>query len=159
MCDAGYDVTRLAFVLADLPVQLLGRIRSDRVMLLPAPPRRPGVTGRPPRHGGVFDLKDPASWPKAAAGTVTDTASYGRAEAGAWDRLHPRLTHRDDHRLAPNLGPTASIGSLSPTRFGPPDWTVVRLNSLIDAPLPIFLGAPLCLPHRRADRRAIHSFE
>lgn len=94
VCDAGYDVTRLAFVLSDLPVQLLGRIRSDRVMLLPAPPRRPGATGRPPRHGGVFDLKDPASWPKATAGTVTDTASYGKAEACAWDRLHPRLTHR-----------------------------------------------------------------
>ena len=30
--DAGYDITRLAFVLADLPVELLGRIRSDRVL-------------------------------------------------------------------------------------------------------------------------------
>jgi hypothetical protein len=26
--DAGYDVTRLAYVLADLPVELVGRIRS-----------------------------------------------------------------------------------------------------------------------------------
>jgi len=40
--DAGYDVTRLAYLLADLPVELLGRLRSDRVMLLPAPPRQPG---------------------------------------------------------------------------------------------------------------------
>ena len=39
--DAGYDVTRLAWLLADLPVELLGRLRSDRVMWLPAPPRRP----------------------------------------------------------------------------------------------------------------------
>ena len=30
--DAGYDVTRLAYLLADLPVELLGRLRSDRVM-------------------------------------------------------------------------------------------------------------------------------
>ncbi|MGQ0776739.1 MAG: transposase [Pseudonocardiales bacterium] len=29
--DAGYDVTRLAFLLADLPIVLLGRVRSDRV--------------------------------------------------------------------------------------------------------------------------------
>lgn len=29
--DAGYDVVRLAFLLADLPVQLLARIRADRV--------------------------------------------------------------------------------------------------------------------------------
>src|SRR5213079_1190007 len=45
--DAGYDVTRLAFLLADLPVELLGRLRSDRVMQLPAPPREPGTVGRP----------------------------------------------------------------------------------------------------------------
>jgi DDE superfamily endonuclease len=43
--DAGYDVTRLAYVLADLPVELLGRLRSDRVMHLrgaPAPARHYG---------------------------------------------------------------------------------------------------------------------
>src|SRR5712691_3117883 len=50
--DAGYDVTRLAWLLADLPVDLLGRLRSDRVMQLPAPPRRPGTNGRPRKHGG-----------------------------------------------------------------------------------------------------------
>jgi hypothetical protein len=36
--DAGYDVTWLAWLLRDLPVQLLGRLRSDRVFYLPAPP-------------------------------------------------------------------------------------------------------------------------
>ena len=45
--DAGYDVTRLAWLLADLPVELLGRLRSDRVMQLPAPPRRPGTRAGP----------------------------------------------------------------------------------------------------------------
>src|SRR5947209_16555880 len=38
MLDAGYDVHRLAFLLADLPVHLVGRIRADRVLLGPAPP-------------------------------------------------------------------------------------------------------------------------
>jgi DDE superfamily endonuclease len=38
VADAGYDITRLAFVLTDLPVQRLGRIRSDRVLRLPKPP-------------------------------------------------------------------------------------------------------------------------
>jgi hypothetical protein len=37
VADAGYDVTRLAFLPADLPVELLGRIRADRVLRLPAP--------------------------------------------------------------------------------------------------------------------------
>lgn len=48
--DAGYDVTRLAWVLCDLPVELVGRVRSDRVMRLPKPPRKHGVNGRPPKH-------------------------------------------------------------------------------------------------------------
>lgn len=92
--DAGYDVTRLTFVLADLPVELVGRIRSDRVMLRPTPPRRPGTNGRPRKHGGVFTLADPASWHTPDQATDTDTTRYGHAQAQAWDRLHPRLTHR-----------------------------------------------------------------
>jgi hypothetical protein len=60
--DAGYDVTRLAWLLADLPVELLGRLRSDRVMQLPAPLRRPGTKGRPRKHGGELALADPATW-------------------------------------------------------------------------------------------------
>jgi hypothetical protein len=64
ICDAGYDVARLAFVLADLPVELLGRLRSDRVLRLPAPPRRHGARGgRPPKHGPEFALDNPATWP------------------------------------------------------------------------------------------------
>jgi hypothetical protein len=57
--DAGYDLARLAYLLADLPVQVLGRLRSDRVMGRPAPPRTPGTNGRPPRHGSTFKFKDP----------------------------------------------------------------------------------------------------
>jgi hypothetical protein len=92
--DAGYDVTRLAFVLADLPIEVVGRIRSDRVMLRPAPPRAPGTNGRPRKHGGVFTLADPDSWHAPDHTTGTDTTRYGHAQAQAWDRLHPRLTHR-----------------------------------------------------------------
>jgi hypothetical protein len=93
--DAGYDITRLAFVLADLPVELLGRLRSDRVLRLPKPPRLPGSTGRPPRHGPEFALSRPATWPGPAHVTVTETTRYGTATATSWDRLYPRLTHRD----------------------------------------------------------------
>ncbi|MFB7962133.1 hypothetical protein ACFC4M_18715, partial [Streptomyces sp. NPDC056019] len=35
---AGYDAPRLAFLLKDLPVQVLARMRSDRVLRRPAPP-------------------------------------------------------------------------------------------------------------------------
>jgi hypothetical protein len=94
VADAGYDLARLAFVLADLPIEVVGRIRSDRVMLRPAPPRPSGTNGRPRKHGGVFTLADPDSWHTPDHTTDTDTTRYGQAHALAWDRLHPRLTRR-----------------------------------------------------------------
>ncbi|MFF0630646.1 NF041680 family putative transposase [Streptomyces sp. NPDC004296] len=92
--DAGYDVPRLAFLLKDLPVQVLGRMRSDRVLRRAAPPQKPHTLGRPPRHGGEFAFSDQATWDIPDAQTVTKTRLYGTATAQAWDRLHPRLTHR-----------------------------------------------------------------
>jgi hypothetical protein len=92
--DAGYDATRVAYLLADLPVEILGRMRSDRVLRRPAPPRMPGTNGRPPKHGGEFVFGDPATWGVEHAVTSTDTRLYGTATAQAWNRLHPRLTSR-----------------------------------------------------------------
>lgn len=95
VADAGYDTPRLAYLLRDLPVQVLGRMRSDRVLRRAAPPRQPGTNGRPPRHGGEFIFGDPASWGTPDVTTVTDTRLYGVAVARSWNRLHPRLTHRN----------------------------------------------------------------
>lgn len=94
VADAGYDITRLAFVLADLPVELLGRLRSDRVLRGPRTLRAAATTGRPPRHGPELTLSDPDTWWTPAHTTTTDTHRYGRAVATAWDGLYPRLTHR-----------------------------------------------------------------
>jgi DDE superfamily endonuclease len=76
--DSGYDVPRLAFLLADLPVQMLGRIRSDRVFYLPAPPHPPGTTGRPRRHGQPLALAHPHTWPTPQISTTTQTTRYGQ---------------------------------------------------------------------------------
>jgi hypothetical protein len=91
--DAGYDVTRLTHLLADLPVELLGRVRSDRVLHFPAPPQ-PGAVGRPAKHGPDFALTDPATHPQPDVTTTSDTSRYGTAQTRAWHRLHPRLTSR-----------------------------------------------------------------
>ena len=94
VADAGYDITRLAHVLADLPIELVGRLRSDRVLRLPKPPRSPGTTGRPPKHGPEIALDKPATWPEPQHTTNTQTTRYGTAMATSWDRVHPRLTRR-----------------------------------------------------------------
>lgn len=75
--DAGYDVTRLAFLLADLPVELLGRMRSDRVLYFPPPPQPTGKRGRKPKRGAEFAFEDAATWPVPSVHTVTDTTHYG----------------------------------------------------------------------------------
>ncbi|MFI2207698.1 transposase [Streptomyces sp. NPDC020192] len=86
--DTGYDVTRLAYVLAGLPVELVGRLRSDRVMLRDAGPRRSTPCGgQPRRHGGVLTFSKPESWHAPDQATTCDTARCGTAEALAWDRF------------------------------------------------------------------------
>lgn len=89
--DAGYDLTRLAFLLRDVPVIVAGRVRSDRVFYLPPPARAAGQTGRPARHGPAIDLDDPASHPAATVSTVCDTTRYGQAFADSWNGAHQKL--------------------------------------------------------------------
>ncbi|MFG2483538.1 transposase [Streptomyces virginiae] len=88
--DAGYDAPRIAHLLADMPVEVLGRLRSDRVMRKLV--QVPWIC--PPQGGGEFVFGRPETWGEATVVTLTDTDRYGTATATAWDRLHPRLTRR-----------------------------------------------------------------
>lgn len=136
VADAGYDAPRLAFLLADLPVAVLGRMRSDRVLRRAAPPRLPGTNGRPRRHGGEFAFGDPATWGEPAVLTTTETRLYGPATARSWNRLHPKLTHRSSW--------VAATGQL-PVIEG----TVIRLDV---ARLPSgAIPKPVWLWHSRVD--------
>ncbi|MFJ2634265.1 NF041680 family putative transposase [Streptomyces sp. NPDC087422] len=97
--DAGYDAPRIAYLLDGLPVEVLGRTRSDRVMRRPAPSweefyRAHPKGGRLPKHGKEFRFAKPETWGEPDTATVQVTDRYGTAKAMAWDRLHPRLTTR-----------------------------------------------------------------
>jgi DDE superfamily endonuclease len=70
---AGYDPMRLAHQLAGLPAEVPGRLRSDRVLHFPVPPRRPGTNGRPPRHGREFTLSDSATCPACTHSPAAST--------------------------------------------------------------------------------------
>lgn len=91
--DAGYDAPRMAHLLAGLPVEVLGRMRTDRVMRRPAHDReefhlaRP-LGGRPPKHGGEFRFVRPETWGTPNAATVHVTDRYGTARAMARDHIH-----------------------------------------------------------------------
>lgn len=92
--DAGYDLTRLAWLPGDLPVQVTGRVRSDRVMYFPARARQPGAAGRPARHGPPFRLDGRQPWPAPQVSAVADTPRHGQLQVSAWRRLHQKLASR-----------------------------------------------------------------
>jgi hypothetical protein len=73
--DAGYDSAQLTLDLRDAGVVVLVRLRSDRCCYADPPPRPPGATGRPRRHGAKFAFADrppgPLQPPPAAAMTTS----------------------------------------------------------------------------------------
>lgn len=92
--DAGYDSPRLAYLMGDLPVQVVGRLRSDRVLYGPCEHQPPSATGRPAKHGAPLRMVAPHTWPEPVTVTTAPTRRYGNTRARSWDRMHPRLTHR-----------------------------------------------------------------
>jgi len=88
--DAGYDSAQLSLDLADLPVVVLVRLRSDRCFYADPPPRPPGAGGRPRRHGAKFNCADPATWPVPTTTHVATDDQYGTVTVQAWSGLHPK---------------------------------------------------------------------
>lgn len=96
--DAVYDAPRVAHLLEGLPVEVHGRMRTDRVLRKPVPVPwiSPPQCGRPPKQGKELRFAKPDTWGKPDAATAQVTDRYGTARAMAWDRIHPRLTTRSD---------------------------------------------------------------
>ncbi len=95
--DAGYDPIAIAHGLDDIRVQLLTRIRDDRVFYADPPPRprRPkGTGGRPPRHGRRMKCSERRTWGKPTERLVTNDPRYGTVTVTAWADRHPKLVGR-----------------------------------------------------------------
>jgi hypothetical protein len=95
--DAGYDSAQLSLDLADLPVVVLVRLRSDRCFYHDPPPRPPGAGGRPRRHGAKFVFADPATWPTPTTTYVATDDQYGTVTVQAWAGLHPKQHRHPGH--------------------------------------------------------------
>jgi hypothetical protein len=101
--DAGSAIVRLTWLLRDLPVHLLGRLRSDRVRHTHAPAqRRDGTPGRRPRHGEEVKLAAATTHPAADQEAAGSQERFGQVRARAWARLHPKLERR---AWADHVGP------------------------------------------------------
>jgi DDE superfamily endonuclease len=89
--DAGYDVIRLAWLLADLPLVLCARLRSNRVFWRVPAPKPPGTGGPPRQHGARLSCADEASWDRPWLTAAAGTPRHGTVQVTAWDRVHPKL--------------------------------------------------------------------
>ena len=95
--DAGYDSAQLTLDLTQTRVAVLVRLRSDRCFYADPPPRPPGATGRPRRHGAKFNCADPTTWPAPTATLVCQDDQYGTVTVAAWSGLHPKQQRHPGH--------------------------------------------------------------
>jgi hypothetical protein len=95
--DAGYDSAQLTLDLADARVAVLVRLRADRCFYADPPPRPPGASGRPRRHGAKFNCADSATWPAATATLTCQDDQYGTVTVAAWAGLHPKQQRHPGH--------------------------------------------------------------
>ena len=94
--DAGYDEAPLTWDLRGHldRVQVLVRLRSDRVLYRDPPPRVPGKAGRPRVHGSGsdrFECRSPATWGAPERELGLDEEKYGHVSVKSWNGLHPKL--------------------------------------------------------------------
>jgi hypothetical protein len=95
--DGGYDSAQLTLDLDGLPAAVLVRLRSDRCFYADPPPRAPGSTGRPRRHGAKFRCADAATWPAPTATLACTDDQYGAVTVTAWAGLHPKQQRHPGH--------------------------------------------------------------
>jgi hypothetical protein len=103
MFDSGYPAAVPAHALTGRPVQLLGRVRSDRVFRAAPGVRKPG-RGRPPRHGARFVCTDPATHPVPDVRTTEHSPRYGNVVVSAWYGLHQALNRSGEWAEFPAQG-------------------------------------------------------
>lgn len=94
--DAGYDEAPLTWDLRGCldRVQVLVRLRNDRVLYRDPPPRAPGERGRSRVHGTRFECKNPATWGPPEAELTAVDERYGQVSVMTWGGLHPKLFRR-----------------------------------------------------------------
>jgi hypothetical protein len=91
LLDAGYPATGISHALAGQDVQVLVRLRSDRVFYGDPAERAPGQRGAPRRHGQRFALDEPGTHHAPDVELAGESPRYGKVAVRAWKGLHQAL--------------------------------------------------------------------
>ena len=153
--DAGYDLTRLAWLLRDLPAEVTGRLRSDRVMYFPlrraspAPTAAPSGTG-PRSSSPTRRARPPRRRPPAPRrpGTAPPGPRPGAGCASSWP---PRRVGRSRWRAAHRRGHPHPAAGRSPARRPQPRAAVAVVLTRPDLrrrDRPRLAGVPAPLRYR-----------
>ncbi len=91
LLDAGYPATDISHALGGKDVQVLVRLRSDRVFYGGPAERAPGQRGAPRRHGQRFALDEPGTHHAPDFELAGESPRYGKVRVRAWKGLHQEL--------------------------------------------------------------------
>jgi DDE superfamily endonuclease len=89
--DCAYDVVRLAWLLAGLPLVLCARLRSNRVFRRVPEPRPAGMGGPAREHGAPLRFADEGTWEGPSVTAAAVTARHGTVQVAAQDKMHVKL--------------------------------------------------------------------
>ncbi|MFF4926394.1 transposase [Kitasatospora sp. NPDC001261] len=127
--DAGYDPMRLAYVLRDLPVEVVGRLRSDRVLRLAKPAYVYDPKGGTPEARAPLPTRRPRRLARTHADHQERHPALRQGRDDGVGPVHPYLTHRsawigDDGELPLVEGTLIrlKVDHLPGDRDAPPVW-------------------------------------
>lgn len=96
--DTHHRLCRVHTVTGNDDVELLVRIRNDRLLYRDPPPRpadNGGRPGRPRRHGEQFSCARPDTWDESDQRLTLHDEHYGQVTVTAWSGLHPKLDAKE----------------------------------------------------------------
>jgi DDE superfamily endonuclease len=69
---------------------IVARLRCDRVLYGPPPPREPGKSGRNKKHGQRFAFKEPDTWGEPDELVELDDPYWGKVRLERWNNRHEK---------------------------------------------------------------------
>lgn len=88
--DGKYGNARFLRPLKEQRCGILARLRCDRVLYGPPPPREPHQRGRPRVHGARFAFKEPETWGTPCEVMELEDEHWGKVRLERWSGLHEK---------------------------------------------------------------------